>query len=93
MVSQIGGRYELNGCRLLSSSAPGVHHGEHRSISAKVLDDAVVPGGGAYHDYSVGTSLFSSSNQLRVTWSWVTGSSDSRSSLIIKNVCPSGATS
>jgi hypothetical protein len=31
--------------RLSSSSAPGVHHGEHRSTGADLLDDAVVPEG------------------------------------------------
>ena len=28
-------------CRLLSSSAPGVHHGDDWSIGADLLDDAV----------------------------------------------------
>ena len=34
-------------CRLLSSSAPGVHYGEHRSIGADLLDAWVVADGGA----------------------------------------------
>ena len=62
MVAQLGGCYEIGGCRLLSSSAPGVHHGEGKILSlpfhphptpARVFNSAATGDGGADHQSSL----------------------------------------
>jgi hypothetical protein len=53
-------------------------------------EDAVVGKGGADHCQSVGARRFNSSNQSRVTWSWVTGSTVWWPGFTIMNLCPSG---